>query len=48
MRLAGLGDEIDAFMGEATSGDYDHMLRTVIKTVNTTGDHGDAERKHEC
>ena len=47
LRLAGLDDEIDAFMGEATSGDYDHMLRTVMRTVNTTGDHGDGEPARE-
>ena len=36
MRLAGIGrDERDAFRAEATSGDYDHLLRTVIETVNT-------------
>ena len=39
MRQAGLSkDERDAFTAEATSGDYDHLLRTVIETVNTTGD----------
>lgn len=26
-------EEIDAFRAEATSGDYDHLLRTVIQTV---------------
>ena len=36
--MAGLGkDERDEFMAEATSGDYDHLLRTVIETVDTTG-----------
>lgn len=35
--------DIDAFAGEARSGDYDHMLRTVIRWVETvdppTGEH---------
>lgn len=26
--------EIDAFFSEATSGDYDHLLRTCMKWVN--------------
>ena len=26
-------DEIDAFVAEATSGDYDHVLQTCMKTV---------------
>jgi len=28
--------EIDAFVKEATSGGYDHLLRTVTDTVETT------------
>jgi hypothetical protein len=27
-------EEIDAFMTEATAGDYDHLLQAVIKWVN--------------
>lgn len=27
--------EVKAFMAEATSGDYDHLLQTVIRTVAT-------------
>ena len=30
--------EIDAFMAEATSGDYDHLLATVMATVNENGE----------
>ena len=34
MRCAGLPNtEIDAFSHEATSGDYDHLLRTAMATV---------------
>lgn len=28
--------EIDAFMAEATAGDYDHLLRTVMATVSVS------------
>ena len=39
MRRAGVSQEDrDAFMAEATSGDYDHLLRTVMATVDTVGD----------
>jgi hypothetical protein len=35
MRKAGISaDEVSAFMTEATSGDYDHLLQTVILTVD--------------
>jgi hypothetical protein len=35
MRRAGISqEEIQAFMTEAMSGDYDHLLQTVIKTVD--------------
>ena len=30
--------EIDAFMAEATSGDYYHLLATVMATVNENGE----------
>ena len=29
-------EEIEAFYKEATSGNYDHMLQTVMKTVETS------------
>jgi len=29
--------EIDAFFSEATAGDYNHLLRTVMKTVEVGG-----------
>lgn len=29
-------DEVDAFHAEATSGDYDNLLSTVLKWVRTT------------
>lgn len=36
MKLAGVSsDDIDAFTKEATSGDYDHLLRTVMRWVET-------------
>lgn len=33
LRRAGYGDEIDEFIAEATSGDYDHLLQTAMKWV---------------
>lgn len=30
---AGHGDQVEAFMDEATSGDYDHLLATCMKWV---------------
>ena len=36
MRRAGVpNEEIEAFSKEASSGDYDHVLQTVMKTVET-------------
>lgn len=36
MRKAGLSEEdIDAYMNEAMEGDYDHLLRVTMETVNT-------------
>lgn len=36
LRRAGVDQaEIDAFMSEATSGDFDHLLQTVMATVQT-------------
>ena len=36
MRRAGVSDEeIEAFSKEASSGNYDHVLQTVMKTVET-------------
>ena len=36
MRRAGIPrEEIEAFSKEAMSGDYDHLLQTVMKTVET-------------
>ena len=29
-------EDIDAFLAEAESGDYDHLLQTVMRTVYTT------------
>lgn len=35
MRKAGVpDDEIEAFSEEAISGDYDHLLQTIMRTVN--------------
>ena len=35
LRRAGVSeDDCAAFTAEATSGDYDHLLQTVMKTVN--------------
>ena len=31
LRKAGLGDQVEAFQKEATSGDYDNVLRTASK-----------------
>jgi hypothetical protein len=36
MRRAGLGKaEIDAYTEEATAGDYDHLLATTMRWVDT-------------
>jgi len=41
MRVVGWKkDEIDQFMNEATSGDYDHLLRTVIKYCDESEEGG--------
>lgn len=38
LRQAGIGkEERDAFMAEATNGNYDHLLGTVMKWVNVDG-----------
>jgi hypothetical protein len=29
-------EEIDAYMAEAQSGDYDHLLQTTMRTVNVS------------
>jgi hypothetical protein len=34
LKGAGHGDEVPAFMAEATSGDYDHLLATVMRWVD--------------
>lgn len=35
MRRAGVSaDEIDAFRDEAMAGDYDHLIQTIMRTVN--------------
>ena len=35
LRDAGIpADEVSAFVEEASSGDYDHLLQTVIRTVD--------------
>ena len=37
MRKAGVvQSEIDAYQAEASSGDYDHVLRTTMATVSTS------------
>lgn len=33
LRRAGHGDAVKAFMDEATSGDYDHLLNTAMQFV---------------
>ena len=35
LRRAGFVDVADEFMAEATSGDYNHLLATVLKYVET-------------
>lgn len=42
MRKGGCTDaDIDAFRKQATSGDYDNLLRTVMETVTTDEDEDD-------
>lgn len=36
MRRAGHGDAVEAFMAEATSGDYDHLLATAMNWVDVS------------
>lgn len=37
MRRGGVSDaDVKAFMDEATSGDYDHLLRTCMETVEVS------------
>lgn len=38
LKRAGYADAADEFVAEATSGDYDHLLATVLAYVNTNGD----------
>lgn len=39
LKKAGYGNDVtDQFRAEATSGDYDHLLRTVIAWVDTSAD----------
>jgi len=46
MRKAGIpAEEIRDFHREATSGDYDHLLRTVMATVTCDGDEEEMEDK---
>ncbi len=33
LRAAGMNEEAEAFMKEATKGDYDHLLRTACEYV---------------
>jgi len=35
LKRAGHGDLVDEFMEEATSGDYNHLLQTVLEYVET-------------
>lgn len=48
------GDEVAAFSTEATSGDYDHLLQTVMRWFDTLGDPdlcdycGESEYDCEC
>lgn len=44
LRRAGVSEEeVEAFKTEALSGDYDHVLQTVIKTVDVDGDDEEEE-----
>ena len=44
MRLAGVpASEREAFVNEAKAGDYDHLLATVMRWVNTDGAGDEAE-----
>lgn len=37
LRRAGVSDdEVDAFRDEAMAGDYDHLLQTIMKTVEVS------------
>lgn len=48
MRRSGVSEEEQkAFSDEATSGDYDHLLRTVTKWVSVGADEEDDEEEDE-
>ena len=34
LRRAGYGDDVDQYMQESMSGDYDHLLQTAMRWVN--------------
>lgn len=36
LKQHGYGDEVDDFMAEATSGDYDHLLQTAMSWVDVS------------
>lgn len=36
LSAAGHADQVDAFMDEASSGDYDHLLQTAMRWVEVT------------
>ena len=42
LKRAGLVDAADEFMTEATSGDYNHLLATVLEYVETDDEVSDA------
>ena len=47
MKRNGLRDEVDAFLSEATSGDYDNLLRTVMAWFSVDEDDDD-ENPYGC
>ena len=40
-------EDRDAFIADAQSGDYNHLLQVVMETVNTDGDEDDEDDEDE-
>jgi len=47
MERNGLRDEVDTFVSEATSGDYDNLLRTVMAWFSVDKDEADEDDEDE-
>ena len=48
LQKAGHGDAVEEFTKEATAGDYDHLLRTVLEWVSTDDEEWDDDEEECC